>query len=444
MTIAACGVADTDAAVPVIGRPPATVLPPSTAIGHDIDTANEFTPDNRDDDGGGGGGGSDAVTVGSTGVADSIAIETAASEPAVLVPASTMPPSTTTATSTTSSTTTPTTTTTEPPPATTTTEPAPTIPPPEPPGRVIADPAFTATNAAFDRFARSNAATSVSVVRGGEIIYTRAAGRTIDDQEATGDSPMVVASVSKIVVAIAVARLHQQGALDVFAPVPWTDIGLAPHPAWSDVTVRELLDHRSGLAKARFSWFTGAGTCRDYVPTLLSAPPLGHRGTWVYSNGNYCLLGLLVAQRTGLALDVALQQLVFDPVGVTGVHLTDGGLQPGDLPHREGVERLSRLGGAGTLIVSTDDTAMALGRLTPADFEILQAPGVFTDQYGFGHTGTVDGAKACVWLLEFGRTVVSATIAGNSVSSGGGVCDAVVPAIATDIGVWAGPPDRTP
>lgn len=255
---------------------------------------------------------------------------------------------------------------------------------------------------------------------------------------------MVVASVSKIVVAVAVARLHQQGAIDVAAPVPWTDLGLAPHPGWADVTVRELLDHRSGLAKARFSWFTGQGTCPEYVPSLLTSPPLGHRGTWVYSNGNYCLLGLLVAERTGLALDDALQHLVFDPVGVDGVHLTDGGLQPGDLPHFEGVARLSRLGGAGTLIVSTDDLAVMLGRLIPADFETLQAPGVFTDQYGFGHTGTIDGAKACVWLLDFGTTVISATIAGNSVSSGGSVCDAVVPAVATDLGIGAGRPDRTP
>jgi len=143
-------------------------------------------------------------------------------------------------------------------------------------------------------------------------------------------------------------------------------------------------------------------------------------------------------------LDAALQRLVFDPVGAEGVHLTDNGLQPGDIDHPDGVDRLSRLGGAGTLIVSTDDTAAALGRMTFGDRIILQPPGVFTDQYGFGHTGTVDGAKACVWVLEDGATVVSATIAGNSVASGGGVCDIVVPAVASDLGFGSAKPDRTP
>jgi CubicO group peptidase (beta-lactamase class C family) len=284
----------------------------------------------------------------------------------------------------------------------------------------------------------------MTVVRGGEVVFTRGSGQTIDGPEATGDSPMVVASVSKLIVAVAIARLHEQGRIDVAGLMPWADIGLAPNAAWGDVTIRELLDHRSGLSKARSSWFTGQGTCRDYVPSLLTSPPQGHRGSWVYSNGNYCLLGLLIEERTGLPLEQALQQLVFDPVGVEGVHLTHGGLQPGDVPHPDSVDRLSRLGGAGTLIVSTDDTALALGRLTPTDLTILAPPGVFTDQYGWGHTGTVDGAKACIWVLDGGDTVVSATIAGNSVSAGGGVCDLVVPAIATDLGIGGGRPDRTP
>lgn len=319
-----------------------------------------------------------------------------------------------------------------------------TLPPRPPPRRELADETFGATQAAFDRLARSNLGASVTVVRGGDIVFSRASGTTIDGQPASGDSPMVVASVSKLVVAMGVARLHDQGLVDVEAPVPWADLGLTPSAGWNDVTVRELLDHRSGLAKARYSWFTGEGTCRDYVPTLLDTPPNGDRGRWVYSNGNYCILGLLIEQRTGQPLDAALQGLVFDPVGASGVHLTYGGLQPGDVPHPEGVERLSRLGGAGTLIVSTDDTATMLGRMTAADREILRAPGVFTDQYGFGHTGSVDGAYACIWVLELGATVVSATIAGNSVSSGGGVCDLVVTAVATDLGLGTAKPDRTP
>jgi hypothetical protein len=66
------------------------------------------------------------------------------------------------------------------------------------------------------------------------------------------------------------------------------------------------------------------------------------------------------------------------------------------------------------------------------------------DQYGWGHTGTVDGALACAWVLEGGRTVVAATVSGRSPSTGGEVCDLVVPAVAGDLGMDQGSPDRSP
>lgn len=144
-------------------------------------------------------------------------------------------------------------------------------------------------------------------------------------------------------------------------------------------------------------------------------------------------------------LPVPAQQLVFDPLGADGIHLTTDGLRPTDVAHPNDIERLSRLGGAGTFVASTDDIAAMLGAATPDDLTTLRWPGIITDQYGWGHTGTIDGAKACAWVLEFGLTTVAATIAGNSVATGGDVCDRVVPAVARDLGYGDGQrPDRTP
>lgn len=312
------------------------------------------------------------------------------------------------------------------------------------PARVAVDPDFGATNAAFERLAANNVGASLSVVRGGELVLSRATGLTLDGTPATGDTPFVVASVSKLVVGVALARLHQQGVIDVAEPVPWGEIGIWPGNGWSDVTLWELMNHSAGVPVARSSWFTGGASCEEHIVPLVSSPPRGHRGTWTYSNGNYCLLGMVIEARTGLPLDTAAQQLVFDPVGADGVHLTLDGLLPDDMPHPHGagVQRLSRLGGAGTIVVSTDDLALAIGRLTEADLEIVRR-GVFVDQYGFGHTGTVDGAKACTWWLDGGDTVMSATIAGDARSTGGAVCDLMIPAIAADLGIAAGRPNRS-
>ena len=74
----------------------------------------------------------------------------------------------------------------------------------------------------------------------------------------------------------------------------------------------------------------------------------------------------------------------------------------------------------------------------------LAYPGVMRDQYGWGHTGTVDGAKACAWVMEDGRTVVVGLVSGNEPSSGSELCDALVSALAIDLGEYAGEPVRTP
>jgi CubicO group peptidase (beta-lactamase class C family) len=284
----------------------------------------------------------------------------------------------------------------------------------------------------------------MTVRRDGRVVLARASGTTLDGAPAVPDSPMIVASVSKLLTATLIARLDQAGLVDVDAPVPWGALGLAPHPAWADVTPRELLNHTSGMPVVRRQWFVPEGDCASFLPTLLVEPPQAHRGKWTYSNGNYCALGLLVSAVTGLPLDRAAQSTLLDPLAASGVHLTTDGQFPSDVGYALGVERLARLGGAGTFIVSTDDTAAVLDSITPADRDVMTWPGVFIDQYGWGHTGSVDGAVSCAWVMESDRTVVVATVAGSRPSTGGAVCDRVVVALATDLGIPAGEPDRLP
>ena len=284
----------------------------------------------------------------------------------------------------------------------------------------------------------------MTVIRDGRNVLQRASGTTLDGAAATSDSPMVVASVGKLLTALMIARLDQVGTIDIDAPVPWADLAIATHPDWTSVTVRELLAHSSGMPVVRAAWFDGEIDCAAFLPFLVEAPPTAARGRWTYSNGNYCALGLLAEAATGLRLDQAAQTILFDPLGRSGVHLTTDGQLPSDVEYRPGLARLSRLGGAGAFIVSTDDVAGVVAAVTPTDLETLTWPGIFTDQYGWGHTGSVDGAVACAWVLEGGRTTVAATVAGGSPSTGGDLCDRIVPAVADDLGVGQGRPERSP
>jgi CubicO group peptidase (beta-lactamase class C family) len=256
---------------------------------------------------------------------------------------------------------------------------------------------------------------------------------------------MVLASVSKLVTALTVARLAQEGVVGVDQFVPWEAMGFVADPAWATVTVGDLLDHTSGVPVARKSWLDDPGPCAVPLAAVLAGTPSPERGTWVYSNGNYCALGLLVELVTGERYDGAAYRLVLTPAGITGPHLTVDGSGPDDAPYAKGVARFDRLGGAGQWMASTDDVAALLASITDLDRDVLTWPGILADQYGWGHTGSVDGAFSCAWVIGDGRAVVSATVSGATPGSGGGVCDLVLPAAAADLGLpYLGEPVRTP
>lgn len=285
----------------------------------------------------------------------------------------------------------------------------------------------------FDRLTPGNLAVSISVWRDGAPVYRRAAGARVDGAPVTTTSPFVQASVSKLVTALTVVRLAHAGLVDLDSSPPWRQMGLSPHPDWGTVTVREFLAHESGLPSAPDVWFDERGSCAAPLVVLLGQPPSNRRGEWTYSNGNYCVLGLLTEHVAGERYDAVARRLVLAPAGVEGGHLTVDGLQPHDAPYPLGVGRLDRLGAAGQWLLSTDDVAAALGATTRRDLRDLRTPAIFRDMFGWGHTGTVDGAKSCAWVLERGHTVVVATVSGNRPARGSLLCADVVPATVTDL-----------
>jgi CubicO group peptidase (beta-lactamase class C family) len=293
-----------------------------------------------------------------------------------------------------------------------------------------------------------NAAVSVSVRRVGAQPYDVAIGRRNDGAPVAPATPFVLASVSKLFTAVAVARLVEAGVIADTDPVPWADMGIAPDPAWDTVTVRDLLDHTSGMPVNRRSWLDDPAPCSVPLEQALAAPPTDMRGAWRYSNGNYCALGLLVEELTGLPMGDAVGQLVLGPAGVAvpdEAYLARDGERPTAAPYPKGLQRLLRLGGAGEWIASAGGVADAVAAITPADREVFRFPGLMVDQYGWGHTGTLDGAKGCAWVVDDGRTVVVALVAGQRPSTGGGVCDRLVPALVADLGLPAlGEPVRLP
>lgn len=123
-----------------------------------------------------------------------------------------------------------------------------------------------------------------------------------------------LASVTKLVTTCALMTLVSRGGLDLNSPV-------SQHIPWSgaDPTVRHLLQHRAGLLPwqplhhvARLSTDVMA-----LVPGLPRGGPVG--SPFTYSDLSFITLGAVVEALTGHPLDVAISELVTQPLGL-GLH----------------------------------------------------------------------------------------------------------------------------
>ncbi|GAB3383977.1 serine hydrolase domain-containing protein [Lysobacter fragariae] len=144
-----------------------------------------------------------------------------------------------------------------------------------------------------------------AVVRDGKTVWVGSAGYRDVEQGLRVDRNTLfrLASVSKAVTATAAAKLKEQGALDVDAPVqsvlPWLDA------KWSPITPRQLAAHTSGLPHYQPVDDDRGGvhyaSVRDAVGIFRDRELLSAPGTrYSYSSWGYTLLSAVIEARAGM------------------------------------------------------------------------------------------------------------------------------------------------
>ncbi len=133
------------------------------------------------------------------------------------------------------------------------------------------------------------------------------------------ETPMRVASVSKVVVALAILRLADRGQIDLDADASRALGRPLRNPAHPQVpvTIRMLLRHESSLSDAGGYAATLGTRLEDLLgPKAWSAAAPGT--AFDYANLNSVMLATIVEMQTGLRFDQAAQALVLGPLGVQG------------------------------------------------------------------------------------------------------------------------------
>ncbi|MFC3994403.1 serine hydrolase domain-containing protein [Nocardiopsis sediminis] len=181
-----------------------------------------------------------------------------------------------------------------------------------------------------------------------------------------------LASLSKPVTGAAVARLAQEGEIDLSAPIgSLVDLvppeGGSADPRLGDVTVRRLLHHLGGWDRdstpdPMFQDFEIADALgvplpigRDDVMRYTTGLELDHDpgGTYAYSNYGYLLLGRAIEAVTGGGYRAYVQDNVLGPVGITRMRpgrTAEDHAAPTEVPYRSQYTGTTVLDGSGAKV----------------------------------------------------------------------------------------------
>src|SRR5262249_40354437 len=161
-----------------------------------------------------------------------------------------------------------------------------------------------------------------AIAKNGRVVHTQALG-TADPY--TGDpvrlsSRFRIGSISKLIMAMTVMRLVEQGRLGLDEPVIpslATSLGTTMgDPRIATVTLRPLLGHVSGFPEYERTFFGGlVDSCKDAGIRGISRKLGSDPGTtYTYSNMNYCLVGLIVENVMGQPYETVVKDQILTPL----------------------------------------------------------------------------------------------------------------------------------
>lgn len=165
---------------------------------------------------------------------------------------------------------------------------------------------------------------SFLIAQNGKILYENYNGfaNRAKKDSITKDTPLHIASVSKVLTASAVLMLVDAGKIKLEQKVT----EFLPNFPYPDVTVLTLLNHRSGMRNYAYftyednNWDRKKELTNADIITVMKEKNIGLESKtdtrFAYCNTNYAMLALIIEKVTGLTYPDAMQEMIFKPLGM--------------------------------------------------------------------------------------------------------------------------------
>lgn len=245
----------------------------------------------------------------------------------------------------------------------------------------------------------------VHVDRSGRAPLSQAAGWKDARQRVPADPQALfkIASISKLYVAVAAARLVAGGQLSLDRTLadylPASAAGIANAER---ITLRQLLQHRSGLFNitdaAQFPWFDPPRDLAGCLPLLRHRPALFEPGTrYRYCNTNYLFIGAILDAALGGSHHRYIDAAVLAPLGLAHTHHGLAGVDAARLAsgyhpaHAADLKMVDYPLPGGSMVATAQDVGVFLRALNDGTLLTAAEQAVYDSVYVRQHTGLLPG-----------------------------------------------------
>ncbi|MEV5961842.1 serine hydrolase domain-containing protein [Kribbella sp. NPDC051952] len=321
----------------------------------------------------------------------------------------------------------------------------------------------------LDGVTATSAVGAVAEVRDGHRVWRGGSGVAVREtsQPVPIRGQFRVGSVTKTFVATVVLQLVAEGKLRLDDSVEHWLPGVVPNG--QNISVRELLNHTSGLFDYRLTLPRPGSPefldlrWRTLTPAELMAPALAHKPDfepgkgYSYSNTNYLLVGEIIKKVTGHSYSDEVERRLIRPLGLSGTTMPRtspwirGAHMHGYLPTDAGIidytDMNPTLFGAGGDMISTASDlnrffdALLGGHLLPARLlKEMKKPGIEESTYGlglswhdtschipvYGNDGDALSYQAYSYSTEDTRKQITVAVTPNFINNPDAAVDAVI------------------
>lgn len=189
---------------------------------------------------------------------------------------------------------------------------------------------FAGLDTAFERVLKDQLAAgfAVAVVEKNKVIYAKGFGYRDYEKKlpVTPNTLFAIGSCTKAFTSSLIGLLQKDNKLEFDKPA----IKYLPSLKFYNddmnrqITVRDLMSHRTGLPRHDYSWYLFKTNSRDSLLQRIAyqEPTFGIRERWQYNNFMFLVQGMIAEKITGKSWEENISSQIFKPLGMTRSNFT--------------------------------------------------------------------------------------------------------------------------